>query len=128
MRFGILAALFVACTAPVEVPVAPSEVTTDDGLYVLQFATDGTWATGETARLHVDVWYGADPVVDSTLAVTPFMPDMGHGLAADVEVVPDGLGGHDASWSFTMPGYWELSYAVDGVAGPDTAVVGYEVP
>lgn len=128
MRFALVVAGLMGC-ATGEVPLAPEQVVTDGGAYAVALEPGPTpWATGTEVALHLEVAHDGAPVTDSAVALTPWMPDMGHGLTDPVEVVADGTGGHDARWVFTMPGYWELTLEVDGAHGPDTAVVAYEVP
>jgi hypothetical protein len=100
--------------------MAPSEVTTDGGSYTLALAANPQpFVAGEPAELLVTV-------AAAGLAVEPWMPDMGHGLA-DPVAVQSTADGFAADWSFSMPGYWELTLTVDGADGLETATVGYEV-
>jgi len=64
----------------------------------------------------------------SPVTVTPFIPDVGHGID-DAPVVTDGMmtGMFTATWTFSMAGLWELEIMVDGDDGMDHATASYEV-
>jgi YtkA-like len=55
----------------------------------------------------------ADPVVDASFHVEPYMPSMGHGSSGSVDPVPTATPGvYAGSLAFSMPGDWETSFAV----------------
>lgn len=123
--------LAVACTpvpptAPV--PVDPARVRTTDGLYVVHLeARPRPLVAGEATTLTVEIEVDDLPVADTTLAVEPWMPDHGHGVSPAPTVAADLDGVHTATWTYSMPGRWELTLRVDGPDGQDHAKVGYDV-
>jgi len=126
-----LLALCAAC-APIppdaQVPLAPDAVDSRDGLYRLELeAVPQPYIAGRTAELYIEVASegGLDPTAE--VSVKPWMPDHDHGISPGPVVEVDGDGRLRAEWVFSMPGYWELTLQLDGVAGSDRAVVAYEV-
>jgi len=111
-----------------DAPVNPAEVTSDKGVYTLQLdpASD-PFLAGEASELALGVLMSGEGIPGASVMVTPFMPDMGHGIETEPTISDEGEGSYLARWSFNMPGYWELEISVDGEHGADTATVAYEV-
>lgn len=110
------------------VPVAPDQVTTADGLYLLKLdAVPQPYVAGSDASLTVELLADGEAVDGALLNVKPWMPDHGHGISPGPEVTVQGAGRYEAAWVFSMPGYWELTLTVDADDGQDSAVVAYEV-
>lgn len=124
-------ACLVACGPVPEdsaVPVAPDQVTTQDGLYELHLdANPQPYLAGEEAALTLLVLAKEEPVDAARVQVKPWMPDHGHGISPAPEVSAQGSGEYLAAWRFSMPGSWELTLTVDGVDGQDAAKVAYVV-
>lgn len=119
--------LTLACaSAPPD--LAPTAVTTDAGLYALELlATPSPFVAGEVAELSVRVSHADGPTGDATVSLSPFMPDMGHGLSEDPPVEDRGEGEYFSTWTFPMSGLWELEIGIDGAFGEDAATVSYVV-
>ena len=130
MRMIPAVLLIWACTegeAP-EVETHPSEVETQDGLYSIHLTPSAEpYASGEGVELGMHLLADGEDVEGASVAVTPWMPDMGHGIDEAPEVTEDGMGMYTASWTFSMGGYWELELEIDGSEGSDRVTVGYEV-
>jgi hypothetical protein len=125
MRF--LVSLWLVGCAAESVPVGPSSVVTNQGLYELTLVPDqAPWAASEEVSMEISI--AADgQLTDAALALDFWMPDHGHGLSGEPVIVPVSTGIVEASWTFSMSGYWEITLDVDGPAGTDTAVTGWEV-
>jgi len=108
----------------------PSEVMTDAGLYMIHLtpSTDD-FTSGVEVVLDMHVMMDEMGVAGATVTVTPFMPDMGHGLDTPPVVTEDdmGMGMYTATWTYTMAGLWEVDIEVDGSAGADMVTVSYLV-
>lgn len=46
------------------------------------------------------------------VTVTPWMPQHGHGAPGGATVTESDLGSWDATWEYSMPGYWEVTVEV----------------
>ncbi len=127
----ILPALLAACAQGDPsggADLAPSELTTEGGLYVLRITpSSDPFLAGEEAGMEVEIRAGDDAVVGADLQVDPFMPDMGHGVQDAPVVTEAGQGVYRATWTFSMPGYWEVELTVDAEPGVDRGVAAYEV-
>ncbi len=83
---------------------------------------DNTWSVQI-----VDMQDGNTPLAGCTGSVDPLMPDHGHGSASsptwteDVEPGSYTVGGMD----LFMPGYWEITLALDCAGVADTIVYGF---
>jgi len=110
-----------------EVPVNPGIVETDDGLFTLVLApSSDPYGAGEPVELQLEVVSGGADIADVTVAVSAFMPDMGHGLDEEPQTSGDGVV-FVAAWTFSMAGYWELDIDVEAAEGADTVTVAYAV-
>lgn len=127
MTLAIALGTLLACTAE-ETPVPDGAVTTDAGLYVLDVtATPDPPVTGDQI-LTLDVTDpDAEPVIGATLDLTPWMPDMNHGIANAPTVVEEGDGVYTAEFAWSMPGYWEVVVQVTRDDQTDQATLAFEV-
>lgn len=126
-----LALLLLAGCAPTDPDEGPvGLLATDAGLYeVLLTPSPDPFEAGVDVVLGIALHEAGvtDGLPGAAIEVTPWMPDMGHGIA-DPPVVSDrGDGAYEAAFVFTMAGAWELALAVDAEAGADTLTVTYEV-
>lgn len=119
--------LTLACaSAPQD--LAPTTATTDAGLYALELlASPSPYVAGEAAELSLSLSHAGSPLSDATLSLSPFMPDMGHGLSEEPPIEEQGEGEYYASWTFPMSGLWELEIGVDAAFGEDAVTVSYVV-
>lgn len=125
----VLLAILWGCAEPESssVPVNPPTADSLAGLYTLELAPErDPFVAGDQSELHIVVTGEAGPTTSAALSLTPWMPDMGHGIAQAPEVVGDG-DAYLATWVFSMPGYWELTIDIDAEHGADQAVVAYDV-
>lgn len=101
---------------------------TDQGLYELMVDMDPHPPTVGDSTLTVMVHDAAtgEPVADATLAVTPWMPEHGHGVSEDPVVSGEG-GTFTVTFAYSMPGTWELTFDVDSSLGADSAVLTVDV-
>jgi len=108
----------------------PSEVMTDAGLYRIHLTpSSDDFTSGVEVMLDMHVMADDMGVAGATVTVTPFMPDMGHGLDTPPVVTEDdmGMGMYTATWTYTMAGLWEVDIEVDSTSGVDMATVAYKV-
>jgi hypothetical protein len=124
LRLLALTALTACSTG---VPIDPHEVKSAEGLYTLHMHADDPVA-GELTTFGFHLLHDGDNVTGATVAVTPYMPDMGHGIT-DEPVVTEGEDAlYEAVFTYSMGGYWELTIDIDAEPGADQAIVAYEVP
>lgn len=121
-----LATLLAACSEPDEQDA--ESLLTDAGLYRLSVGQLPDPAVAGDTTLTVQI---ADAATDerltgSTLTVTPWMPDHGHGVH-EAPVVTEDSGEYTVTFAYSMPGTWELTFEVDGALGLDHAVRVVEV-
>lgn len=103
---------------------------TDAGRYAMRLTPEpDPFVAGETVTLVVELFEpdGLAVVPGAEVAVTPWMPDMGHGIADPPVVTETAEGVYEAVFAFNMAGYWELTVDIDGPAGADTRVVPHDV-
>lgn len=64
------------------------------------------------------------PISDASVAVTPFMPEHGHGTSVQAVVTPKGDGRYELfPVNFLMPGKWEITLDVGLPGGQGDSVV-----
>lgn len=105
-------------------------LTSDAGLYVLDLAPDpDPFVAGLPVALGIALYAASDEsgVEGADITVTPWMPDMGHGIADAPVLTELGGGRYEATFTFNMSGAWELQLALDAHLGADTLTVAYEV-
>lgn len=130
---ALLAPLALAACSPGEEErlVDPEGlVETDAGLYAVRFSADpDPFVSGEPVALGMELYAAGteDGVEGASIVVTPWMPDMGHGISDAPVVTEQGGGRYEATFTFSMGGYWELGVDVDASAGTDSVAVPYEV-
>ena len=111
-----------------QVELNPAEVMTHDGMYMVHLTpSSDPFLAAEEVTLMMHVMEAGENVEGAVVTVTPFMPDMGHGISDAPAVMEDGMGMYMASWTFSMAVYWEVELMVDGTSGMDHATVAYEV-
>ena len=101
---------------------------TDQGLYelVVSYTPDPPVAGDTTLTVEIHDADLGDLLTGSTLTVTPWMPDHGHGISEPPVVVED-AGIYTVTFAYSMPGTWELTFDVDGSLGVDSGVLTVEV-
>lgn len=101
----------------------------DGGVYVLALATDPSPPVTGKTTLHIRVGAGdtAAPVEGATVAVVPFMPEMGHGISGDTDLVELGDGRYTAEWYYPMAGEWEVEVSITSDLGDDVTTAIFEV-
>ncbi len=132
--FAFAAALSMAgCAADdaedTDIPTNPAEVETEEGAFVIHL-TPGSdpFKAGEEIELGLHVMVDDMGVSGATLSLTPFMPDMGHGMDETPAVTEgDMMGMFTATWTFPMAGLWEVEIEVETADDTDAATVAYEV-
>ena len=118
----------LACdTEPAIAPLHPDSLDTDGGGWTLVLSMDpDPQVVGETV-LSIGLLSGetGDYDTDAVItAVTPWMPDHGHGISEAPEITDSGNGTFTAAWAWSMTGYWEVTITVDD---REEAIAGYEV-
>ncbi len=110
------------------VPGSTYDLTTDQGLYLLHIQMNPDPPTAGDAELVLMVHDASDDsmLMGPTVTVTPWMPEMDHGLSEDPLVVEDG-GYYTVTFAYTMAGTWDLTFDVDGELGQDSGVLTVEV-
>ncbi|MCK6502651.1 FixH family protein [Myxococcota bacterium] len=130
MHLIALAALSVlACTKDdADDTGASGGLVTDQGLYALlvSYTPDPPVAGDTTLTVEIHDAATDELLTGSTLTVTPWMPDHGHGISDPPDVVED-AGVYTVTFAYSMPGTWELTFDVDGSLGVDSAVLTVEV-
>lgn len=120
----IFFAALLACASN-DVPLNPEMVSTDSYMVHLT-PSSAPFSMGEEVTLGMHVTQEDAGVAGLTVDVEPFMPDMGHGISTGVVITEMEMGDpgmYEATFTFSMAGYWELTLDVDG----ETAIVGYDV-
>jgi hypothetical protein len=98
--------------------------TSDNGFYQVSFTSElDPLAINQMHSwiLHVETADG-EPVEDAVITVDGGMPQHGHGLPTQPQVT-ENLGGGDyrvEGLRFQMGGWWEVSFAIDAAANPDS--------
>lgn len=114
-----------------ETTTPPTEegLLTDGGLYRMILSQDPDPAVSGPTVITLGLHEAArgSPVTGARVDVVPWMPDHGHGIHGEPEVEERGGGGYEISFSYTMPGTWELSWTVEAEPGVDTLVQVVEV-
>jgi hypothetical protein len=106
---------------------ALTTVTSDHGLAILEVRTSPQPPTRGSLEVEYTVTKAGAPLDGLTIAVTPFMPDMGHGATVDPTVTAEGDGRYRITdVEVYMAGRWELRTTLSG-AIEDTAVVELQV-
>ena len=85
-------------------------------LYELALTPDPDPFVAGAAALEIlllDVEAGA-PVAGADVTIEPWMTAHGHGISEPPVVTELGDGLYDATWEFSMPGAWELTFSIDG--------------
>lgn len=104
------------------------EVVTDGGRYQLRYRADPNPPASGAAALEM---YLADamaaPVTGATIALTPYMPSMGHGIAKPPIVTEVGSGNYLGTWEYSMGGYWEVTVDITAGPGVDQVVLPFDV-
>jgi len=121
--------LFIACADVEDSRLERvDEAVTSAGLYKLSLSPDPDPPTAGPAGLWIVVTDADEqPIEGADITLDPWMPEHGHG-ASQAPVVSD-LGGGDyfAEWTYSMPGYWEITLDVTGPEGADDVVLAYDV-
>lgn len=104
------------------------ELVTDQGLYLLHIQMDPDPPTAGDAELVFMIHDAEDDsmIMGAAVTVTPWMPEMDHGLSEDPVIVEDG-GYYTATFAYTMPGTWDLVFDIDGELGQDSGTLTVEV-
>ncbi len=131
VRASLFCLGFALTACSESVPLAPSMIDTEGGVYALHItpSTDAPTA-GTDFSLDLMLHDAADDslVSGATVEVEPFMPEHGHGVSDEPVVTETETAGmYMATWQYTMPGTWEVTVHVMGEPGHDHAVFGYEV-
>ncbi len=128
MLFLTLALSLLACHEPEDDADLGDALLTEAGHYALTVEHQPDPPITGDATLLVQILDGQDGslLTGSSLVVTPWMPDHGHGVMEEPVVVED-EGLYTVEFAYSMPGTWELSFEVDGAHGPDQLVVTVEV-
>ena len=126
----LLPALTTGCAEvePVSRLERVDEAVTDGGLYTLSLTPEPDPPVAGPAALGLRIIDadGAD-VEGASIALDVWMPDHGHGVSQPPIVSDEGGGEYTAEWTYSMPGYWELTVEVSGPGGDDNVVVAYDV-
>lgn len=127
--FALAALSLLACTKDDgDDTGGPASLVTDQGLYELlvSYTPDPPVAGDTTLTVEIHDAASGDLLIGSTLTVTPWMPDHGHGISEAPAVVED-AGVYTVTFAYSMPGTWELTFEVDGSLGADSAMLTVEV-
>jgi len=104
------------------------EAVTDGGLYALTLSPVPDPPVAGPAALELLVTdLDGFAVEGAGIALDIWMPDHGHGVSQPPIVSDRGDGEYTAEWTYSMPGYWELTVEVSGPEGEDNVVVAYDV-
>ena len=139
----ILSTLLVGCFGGVDLTVTEDSgggdtwtegtpvdgVPTDGGVYVLALSTEPSPPVTGKTTLHIRVGAGdtAAPVSGATVVVVPFMPEMGHGISGDTDLLEVGDGRYNAEWFYPMAGEWEVEVSIASELGEDAYTAIFEV-
>lgn len=122
-----LAWVLFAAGCAAEAP-APGAVLSEEGRYAVTFAVAPTPPVVGPLEVALELAdAGGAPVEGATLAATPWMPDMNHGIDEEPAVAERGGGAYRVDFTPSMPGLWELRLSLDGPPGPDEATLSFEV-
>ena len=122
----VLLGLLVGCEE-VKTPLNPASMSSEAGLYDLEFTPgQSPFVSSAPASLEVAV-FGADGPAEVDLQLKLWMPDHGHGISGEPSIESTETGVFQLGWTFSMPGYWEFTFELDGPAGPDVAVAAWDV-
>ena len=125
MRLLVLG-LLVGCEEA-KTPLNPASMSSQSGLYDLEFTPGRSpFLSSEDASLQVAV-FDAAGAADVSLQLSLWMPDHGHGISGEPSVESTATGVFQLGWTFSMPGYWEFTFDIDGPDGADTAVAAWDV-
>jgi hypothetical protein len=100
---------------------------TEKGLYSVELLIKGGMFVVGSNSMDIIVHdrYDKD-VTGAKITITPWMPDMGHGVPQAPEIIERGGGRYTAEQvNASMPGLWELRFTIDASSGTDTAVFGF---
>ena len=117
----------IACDTMDEVPLAPSSVETSGGTWSLALSASPEPQIAGEASLSIGILSNETGEYDlgaSITGLTPWMPSHNHGVSEDPVIINHGDGTAEVAWTYSMPGYWELSIMV---SDREEAIVGYEV-
>lgn len=106
----------------------PGIFVTQAGLYQLEveMSPDPPVADLTTLTVTLTTAETGAPETGAALAVTPWMPEHGHGIQDEPEVTEvDGV--YTVEFVYTMPGTWELTFEVDGSLGADSGTMTVQV-
>ncbi|MEQ1504823.1 MAG: FixH family protein [Myxococcota bacterium] len=97
---------------------------TEGGLYTVRWAPDrDPWTNEEPVSLDTQIVRGDAPESGAILDLVPWMSTMGHGIDGAVEITELEPGTYRSSWTFTMPGPWDVRIDIDGSGGSDHLVL-----
>lgn len=119
---------FVAALA-CDATEAPAGATpTDDGRYLIEVDAPEVLVAGTDLSFDLHLTDDAGtPATGLDVAVEPWMPGHGHGIANNPDVYEHSDGTYKATFAFNMPGSWELRVSVDDGEAESLAVFTYEV-
>ena len=104
---------------------------TDEGTYHLMLSSSPDPLVSGEVSLEIKVMETAnnhEAVTGATIEITPWMPDMDHGIGEAPEVVElETEGSYEATWEYSMPGRWELTIDITADPGTDSVVVAHDV-
>ena len=122
----LMSHLLLGCQG--DLPDTTGEGWTDAGLYELIVTPQpDPPVAGDTVLAMEVLDVDGAAVTEATVTVTPWMPDMDHGIMGDVTISEPTPGQYEAAFAYSMPGYWELTIVVDGGPGVDQRMVAYDV-
>lgn len=117
----------LACDTIDDVPLAPSSVDTSGGTWRLVLSPSPDPYTAGEASLSIGILSNdtGEYALEATITeLTAWMPDHNHGTSEDPVIINNGDGTAEVDWTYSMPGYWELTIVVDD---DEDVTVGYEV-
>ena len=111
--------------------VGDGETHTDDLTYHLMLTSSPDPLVVGDVTLDImvmDAANGHAGVTGATLEVTPFMPDMDHGIGVAPQVMEMSMEGmYQATWEYSMSGRWEVTIDIEAEPGNDSVVVAHDV-
>lgn len=117
----------LACDAMDNIPLNPDNIDTSGGTWSLILSPSPQPQTAGEASLSIGIINNAtgDYDLDAEItALTPWMPNHNHGISEEPVIANHGDGTADATWIYSMSGYWELTIVVDN---SEESIIGYEV-
>lgn len=130
MHLSVLGFAFtlIACDSDGDDTAGGGGLLTEAGLYELFVEMNPDPPVSGDTTLTVTIHDAAtdEALTGLDLAVTPWMPDHGHGIDEPPVVVED-QGVYTVTFAYSMPGTWELTFDVDGSLGADSAMLTVEV-